>query len=194
MPWICLLVAFVVLISFLTGCNTGSETAASSENLDARREAVIIQVESETPTVEMTEYVLIAGPGEDRKSDAAEILAVKRRWPLAMQSKDVKEFEAILANGFTFVGDGKVINRGEYIKDRTSPNDWRITHVKYEGLTLQFFGEIAVLTYRNRVTNTNSDYGEVEIEAINWLDVFKKENGTWKIASAHVVDFRIERE
>ncbi|HMO80635.1 MAG TPA: nuclear transport factor 2 family protein [Pyrinomonadaceae bacterium] len=191
-PTICLLLVLTIATLFLLGCNSTSNTAATSTKEQARHEATVIRVESEIPTVEMTEYVLIAATGDERKTDAAAIMAVKVRWPLAMQSKDVKEFEAILADGFTFVGGGKVINRDEYIKDRTSPDDWRITHVKYDGLTLQYFGEIAVLSYRNRVTNTNSVTGEIEIEAINWLDVFKKENGTWKIASAHVVDFRIE--
>ena len=87
-----------------------------------------------------------------------------------------------------------MLNREEYIEDRIQPSDWKITHVEYDNLTLQFFGSTAVLTYRNRVTNENIYTKEIEIESISWADIYVKEAGKWKIDAAHTVDFRLEKK
>ncbi len=145
-----------------------------------------------TPNVDIKKYTLITRPGEDRSVDASEILKVKRKWPLAMQSQKAGDFDSILSQHFIFTDNGKLLNRADYIKNRTATSDWVITHVVYNNLTLQFFGETALLTYNNEVTNKKNSSQEVEMEYISWADVYQKENGHWKIASAHVVDFRME--
>lgn len=146
-----------------------------------------------TETVELSAYTLIAPEGTDRTSDANEIMKLKRRWPLAMQSLDVNEFEAILSSDFTFKSPDEFFNRAEYIQNRTRPDDWKITFVKYDNVTLQFTGEeSAVLSYRNHIRNEHSVTHETEIEHITWVDTFVKEQGDWKIQSAHAIDYSVE--
>lgn len=155
---------------------------------------VEVKETNNTPTVDIEKYFLVSRPGEDRKNDAAEIMKIKRQWPLVMQNPSVAGFDSLLTADFIFTGDGNLLNRKEYIEDRTAPSEWQITHVKYFNLNLQFFNDIALLSYRNEVTNKDSLTGAIEIEFISWSDVYKKENGKWKIGAAHVIDFRMEKK
>lgn len=182
----------LLLALHISACHPPGPAEAAGRGPAGPSEARQITLDNTTPTVDISGYTLITGPGEDRNEDATRILETKRKWPLAMQSLEKAAFEEILARGFTFAGDGQLMNRADYIADRTTPSEWKITHVQYDNLTLQFFGDIGVLSYRNRVTNENTETGATEIEYIDWVDVYVQENGQWKIGSAHVVDFRME--
>jgi hypothetical protein len=145
-----------------------------------------------TPTVDLPKFTLIQRSGENRADDAKEILQVKRRWPLAMQSLNPAEFEAILSRNFTFKGSNRFFNRREYIKDRTTPDEWKIVYVKYDNVTLQFFGDTGILSYVNHITNRQVYTGAIEYEHISWVDIYVRENGKWKIGAAHSIDYRLE--
>ena len=149
------------------------------------------KLHNRTATVDIPEYFLITDSLHPRKQDAEEILEIKRKWPLAMQSLNTQEFEDILSQNFVFADHGKMMQRKAYIANRTTPSDWKITHVKYDNLTLQFFDDSAILSYRNHVTNKNFKTKETEIEDISWVDVYQKEQGKWKIAASHVIDFKM---
>ncbi|MBX3244580.1 MAG: nuclear transport factor 2 family protein [Acidobacteria bacterium] len=192
-------VALICAVLFLSGCNDVGPKDQQKENISTTSTPASVAFtaeeiieENKTPTVDIAKYTLVSSAGEKRKEDAAKVLQLKRRWPLAMQSLDKNEFESILARDFTFTDAGKMMNREEYISDRTTEDAWKITHVVYDNMTLQFFGEVAVLSYRNRVTNDHSKTKEREIEIIHWVDVYKKESNEWKLAAAQVVDFKIE--
>lgn len=151
-----------------------------------------ITVEDSTPTVEIKKYTLIIDAEQNRTNDAEQIINLKRRWPLAMQSQNLEEFEAILAKEFTFKGIGEFFNRTDYIKNRIKPDDWKITFVKYDNLCLQFINDLAILTYKNKITNENVKTKEIEIENITWTDIFLVEDEHWKIKSSHAIDYRME--
>ena len=168
----------------------------SCKQLDksAQSKLTIIKEINSTPTVDIENYNLVLKTEENRKKDAEEILRLKRNWPKVMQSPTFKGLDTLLSKDFTFVDNGRLFNKVAYIEDRIKPSDWKITHVKYDNLSLQFFGEIALLTYRNHVKNEHIKTKEIEIEHINWTDVYVKENDKWKIRSAHVIDIKIEPE
>lgn len=147
-----------------------------------------------SPTIDIRNYNLILNSNTDRKADAEHILNLKRKWPKVMQSPNFIGFDSILSKDFTFVDNGHLFNREDYIKNRLQASDWKITYVKYENLSLQFFGDIALLTYRNHVKNENAKTGGIETEHINWSDIYAKEDGKWKIRSAHVIDIKIDKE
>ncbi len=184
----------VTVFSLQSGCSIKKEN--SEDSVAKRPLAVMREIEEKnlTPTVDIEKYVLVGPPDDDRNKDVAEIADLKRKWPLAMQSQNVAAFDSLLSADFVFTGDGQVLNRADYIEDRTSPSEWKITHVVYDNLILQFFGNMALLTYRNRVTNENTSTKALEIEYISWADIYRKEKGKWKISAAHVVDFRMEEQ
>lgn len=108
-----------------------------------------------------------------------------------MQSLDINEFEAILSKDFTFKSPDEFFIRADYIKNLTTPDDWKITFVKYDNVTLQFTTEAtAILSYRNHIRNQNSVTHETE--HITWVDMYIIENTHWKLASAHAIDYKVE--
>ena len=167
-----------------------SKNSASNDT----KESTLIELAdtNSTPTVELLKYKLILDPVKDRKPDGEQILKVKRKWPLAMQSKNPAEFDSILSRNFTFKGTNSFYNRNDYIKDRTRSDEWIITFVKYENVTLQFIGDIGVLSYVNHITNKSQKTGDIEYEHITWVDMYVLEDGKWKIGAAHSIDYRLE--
>ena len=64
---------------------------------------------------------------------------------------------------------------------------WNVLDARYENLVLQFFGETALLTYRNIVKETD-EKGVPTTWLYNWADVWVKEDGEWKVAAIYVID------
>ncbi len=181
-----------LLIAGFSSC-AGKEPKTKTLNDDIAYRMEVIKMGNPAPTVDIKAYSLIEAQDESRKRDAAQILELKQKWPLVMQMPNRAGFDTILSKHFTFAGDGNLLNREDYIIDRTKPSDWKITFVKYDNLVLQFFGNTALLTYRNQVTNENIHTKEVEIEHISWADIYVMEEGKWKIGATHTVDLRLEK-
>ncbi len=175
----------LVVITGLLSCN-------ESQNVETTYSYLEVNEDNPTPTVDISKYSLINDSQNDRRNDAKEILKVKRKWPLAMQSLNPVEFDSILSKKFTFKSATTFFNREDYIEDRTTPDDWKITFVEYDNVTLQFFDDTAVLSYNNHVRNENKVTREVEIEHISWVDIYLKENDKWKLGAAHSIDYRVE--
>ncbi|GEM_PF-1182249 len=190
-------IAFTLVCLFvISSCNNqpGLKENTTNKKDEASKVEVILLKDDTTSTVHISKYVLVTKKGEDRLKDATEILTTKRKWPLAVQSKKEADFNAILTSNFTFTADEKIMNRTEYIKSRTAYSDWVITTVSYDNLILQFFDGYAVLSYHNQVTNENVKTQEKEIELISWVDVYTKENDSWKINAAHVIEHSVTKQ
>ena len=188
----CCYIVSLACAMFTLSCRKKGETPEKEAGVPGYFIAAQIEEQNQTPTVDIEKYTLISQPGDDRATDASEILKVKRQWPMIMQSPTVAGFDSILSQKFTFTDHGHLLNRAEYITDRTGPSEWKIIHVSYDNLTLQFFGDKALLTYQNTVTNEHATTKTIEREYISWADMYAKENGKWKIDAAHVIDFRME--
>lgn len=187
-----ILIIGVILFSISCSNNKATKENVEASSNDSLSLITVVPFNDSSATIEMDKYFLVKHKNENLEAAANEVMYVKRRWPQAMQSLDRNEFESILSEEFTFVGGGQLLNREEYIQHRTTPSEWKITHVQYHDLTLQFFGEKALLSYRNVVTNENMNNGDVEVEKISWSDVFVKENDQWKIGGTHVIDYALE--
>lgn len=179
----------IILLLITTGllsCNERQNEPAKNYSL-----LEILEYDS-TPTVHISKYSLVNDSQNDRTNDANEVLKIKRKWPLAMQSLNPLEFDSILSKSFTFKSNNSFFNREDYIKNRTTTDDWKITFVEYDNVTLQFFDNTAVLSYNNHVRNENTVTREVEIEHISWVDIYIKENKKWILGAAHSIDYRLE--
>ncbi len=162
---------------------------ASSSNRDFQK---VLIVESNTsPTVDIKNFTLITNNRDLDSINAIKILQLKRSFPMAMQKKDRKLFESILADSFTFHAENQFFARkADYINDRVN-STWTIDTVRYQNLVLQLFGETAVLTYRNVLKGTDNS-GKPDIEYYDWADIYVKENGNWKIGGVHEIESRVE--
>jgi hypothetical protein len=180
----------MMLLCLLAAC-TEHKPSETGSKPSVNYSTKLVSLENTTPTVDLSSYTLITSSENDHQKDADEILQLKRKWPLAMQSLDPLAFDSILSSNFTFKGE-RFFNRADYIKNRTTPDDWKITFVRYSNVTLQFFDDRAVLSYVNQITNRNSKTEAIEYEHISWVDIYRNENKEWKLESAHAIDYRLE--
>lgn len=185
------LLLFLSLLTFAFACKERQTALTDSNQTTASYTTKKITLTNQTPTVDLPDFTLITANGEDHEKDAAKILQLKRRWPLAMQSLDPLAFDSILSSNFTFNGE-RFFNRADYISNRTTPGDWKITFVRYSNVTLQFFNDRGILSYVNRITNHNTKTDSIEYEHISWVDIYRKENSQWKLEAAHAIDYRME--
>ena len=181
-----LLTTLVSILTIFSACNERTPSNDSGKTYLQ----LIIKEDNVTPTVDIKNFNLITNNLKADSADAIEIMQVKRKLPLAMQGKDSALFNEILAKGFTMRGEKEFLNRSDFIKNRVT-GTWTIDTVKYQNLALQFFGNIAVLTYRN-ILNGTDDFGKADTEYYSWADIYIKENGKWKIGAIHNIAARIE--
>lgn len=181
-----LLLLFGVVILFHSGCTLGPSGKKSTGYQE-----ILITEANLTPTVDIKNYTLITNNLPLDSIQAIEIFKLKRSLPLAMQRKDSALFESILSGDFTYRGEDEFYkNKEDYIHNRVNAH-WTIDTVKYQNLVLQFFDGTAILTYRNTLNGTD-DNGRPDIEHYSWADIYKKENGKWKIKGIHEIESRVE--
>ena len=186
---------FILLTTFFvaSSCKEGQKANKNAEmNSASNYSTVVISEDNATPSVDISKYTLINNSQRDRSNDAKEILKVKRKWPLAMQSLNPLAFDSILSKNFIFKGGDKFFTRADYIKNRNTPDEWKITFVKYDNITLQFFEDTGILSYVNHITNKNVNTGAIEYEHISWVDIYVIEDGKWKIGATHSIDYQLE--
>ena len=181
-----LYILFGVVTFFNFGCNQSQSTEKTTDY-----EEILITEANLNPTVDIKNYTLVTNNVHLDSIDAIEILKLKRNLPLAMQRKDSALFDSILSIDFTYRGEDEFYkNKKDYIHNRINAH-WTIDTVKYQNLVLQFFDDIAVLTYRNTLNGTD-DNSRADIEHYSWADIYKKENGKWKIKGIHEIESRVE--
>lgn len=142
------------------------------------------------PGVTLDAYTLIAGDSAAYHQRAEAVMAVKLAWPLAVRTKDAALFDRILARDFTLrEADGTLYDRKTYIRDRVHSPE-RVVAVRYENVVLQFFGPLALITYRN-VLDHRDPTGSADPLRLTWADIFVEENGNWRIGASHLIDERV---
>lgn len=176
------------LIASLGAASYG--TASAKEPEHRRCEQLTIKIDRPSPTIEMSSYVLITDNPERDRPEATELMRVKADLPRAVQTKNKALFESILARDFTFRGEDEWYGRDAYIRDRVESRE-RVITVRYENLVLQFFGEMALLTYRNVLNHTDSA-GKPDMLYLSWADVWVKQDGKWKVGAIHLISERVE--
>jgi ketosteroid isomerase-like protein len=179
-----ILAAVVVLLMMSSGF------ARAKEPEHRQHEQLTIKVDRPSPTIDISSYTLITDDAERDRREAAELMRVKADWPRAVQTKDKALFESILARDFTFHGEHQWYGRDAYIQARVESGE-RVVAVRYENLVLQFFGPVAVLTYRN-ILNHTDPAGKPDMLSLTWADVWVKENGKWKVGTTHLITERVE--
>ena len=106
--------------------------------------------------------------------------------PLAVQKHDASLFNSWLARNVVARGEHEFLGREEYIRDRVNAT-WSVSDARYENLVLQFFGETALLTYRN-IVREKDEKGVPTTWFYTWADIWVKEGGEWKVGAIYVID------
>jgi ketosteroid isomerase-like protein len=169
---------------------TGLEQISAQQTSSVGAQQITIPPEQFVPGVELGTYTLIASDSEAARQRADAVMAIKLSWPLAMRTKDPALFDRILARDFTLrEPDGRLYQRAAYIRARVESRD-RVVAVRYENVVLQFFGQLAIMTYRNVLDHVDAT-GRPDTLSLTWADIFIQEHDEWKIAASHLIDERV---
>src|SRR5437016_8725303 len=185
--------AMLCTLAVYSGCQTNKNAATQQINSSKpkgpskRFSQVVLKVDYVIPTVGISEYTLITDDLEAQRKDAEAIMLRKKDMPLAVQRHDAALFNSWCARDFVARGENEFLgSRDEYIEDRVNAT-WNVLDARYENLVLQFFGETALLTYRN-IVKEKDEKGVPTTWLYTWADVWVKENGEWKVAAIYVID------
>jgi len=187
-PMKAFIIHLILILLFILGCDTKTDEKNTKSSFEQR--FINTPDSLALTTIIIPGLTFITDNYEKEKDYALEILQLKHKFPLAMQTKSKALFEEIFAEDFVFRADDEFFNREDYINDRIN-GTWEIDTVKYQNLALQIFGDKAVLTYKNMLDGTD-DYGKPNIEYYSWADIYVRENGDWKILSCFNIDSRME--
>lgn len=138
-----------------------------------------IKTDLKTPTARIDTLTLITNNFLRDSANAQELIHTKVLLPLAMQKHDAALFDSVLSKDFIYHGEEAFFNRQEYINDRVN-GKWTITDAQYENVVLEFYNNLAVLSYRNIIKEID-EFGKSQTYVWFWTDIWKNENGRWKL-------------
>lgn len=115
-------------------------------------------------------------------SDEKQILKLEDDWGRALQSRDRRILDRIVARDFTFIEpDGTVKKRAEYLADRSSDATVTESFVLAD-LEVRVFGNSAlasgVATVRERRQEKRYRF------RLRWKELWRKENGRWQVVAS----------
>lgn len=192
-----LVLAFLSSACLYSGC-TGDrpETTYAPSNHEPARSSTSIQKKqfpiayrSKYATVSLKEYVLISDDLERDRAEAQAVVQAKMELPRAMQTKDRKDFENILARNFVFRSEDEFFDRSGYINNRVEDPS-KVKQADYRNMAVQFITpERALVTYSNLVEDQPGGPGAWKAD-MTWADIIVKEDGQWKYETVHQVLFK----
>jgi ketosteroid isomerase-like protein len=115
---------------------------------------------------------------KNTNDDAGWVLALENAWNHALESKDAKALDMILANTFVSIDiDGSVSSKSEFLASIKSP-DYQPSQAVTEQSNVQVYGNVAVVVGTLRVKGTEK--GKPYVHRERFVDTWIKQNGTWQ--------------
>lgn len=112
------------------------------------------------------------------------LIGLEKSWAKAIEAKDVKAMDAILADSFISVEpDGQLLNKKQYLEARVKDPE-KIESSSLEDMQVRVHGHAATVTGRYLVKGKLND-ARVTHE-FRWVDVFISQNGSWKCVSTQL--------
>jgi ketosteroid isomerase-like protein len=122
--------------------------------------------------------VLPAAQRQDMSEEGGRVLALEKAWNLALEEKNTKALDMLLANTMVSVDiDGSISSRGEFLASIKSP-DYQPSQAVTEQSTVQVYGDAAVVVGIFRVKGTEK--GKPYTHRERFVDTWIKMNGTWQ--------------
>lgn len=176
---------FLLLSIALIGCQA-NENRVSSKPTVMKQTAeskkyiqVARKIDNNITSIGINNYTLITDDIGRDSTKADDIIRARVILPLAMQKHDAALFDSILAKDFTSQGEGEFLEREAFIQNRVN-GPWMMLDIQYENMVLQFFDEMALLTYRNTIKDKD-ELGVLRVWHFTGADIWIKEDGRWKI-------------
>ena len=114
--------------------------------------------------------------------EAGRILALEKAWNHALEEKDAKALDMLLANTLVSVDiDGSVASKSEFLASIKAP-DYKPAQVVTEQSSVQVYGNAAVVTGTFRVKGTEN--GKPYVRRERFTDTWIKINEAWQCVAS----------
>jgi ketosteroid isomerase-like protein len=116
-------------------------------------------------------------------ADEIQIRQLEHAWNQAEAKQEVKEVSSLLAETLVYTDyDGSFMNKAEYMKWVAAPQQ-KADHLYDEGLSVQVYGNAAVVTGIYRESGTNK--GKPYVIRSRYTDTWIKQKGVWLCVASH---------
>jgi ketosteroid isomerase-like protein len=113
-----------------------------------------------------------------KSEEGGRVQALENAWNHALEAKDVKALDMLLANTFVSVDiDGSVASKGEFLASIKSP-DYQPSQAVTEQSSVQVHGDVAVVVGVFRIKGVAK--GKTYVHRERFVDTWVKINGTWQ--------------
>ena len=110
--------------------------------------------------------------------EGGRVMALENAWNHALEAKDAKALDMLLANTFVSVDiDGSVSSKSEFLASIKSPN-YQPSQAVTEQSTVQVYGDVAVVVGVFRIKGTEK--GKPYVHRERFVDTWIKLQGTWQ--------------
>ena len=116
--------------------------------------------------------------GQNSSDEAGRIQALELAWNHALESKDAKALDMLLANSMVSVDiDGSMVNKKEFLASVKSP-EYQPSQAVTEQSNVQMYGDAAVVVGIFRIKGMEK--GKPYVHRKRFVDTWVKINGTWQ--------------
>lgn len=125
----------------------------------------------------------LTGAGQNLVSeDGGWILGLEKAWNHALEAKDAKALDMILADTFVSVEiDGSIYSKSDFLASIKSP-DYQPSQAVTEQSNVQVYGNAGVVIGIFRVKGTEK--GKPYVHRERFVDTWIKTNGTWQCVAS----------
>jgi len=110
--------------------------------------------------------------------EGGRVLALEKVWNHALEQKDVKALDMLLANTMVSVDiDGSMQSKGEFLASIKAP-DYQPSQAVTEQTSVQVYGNTAVVVGIFRIKGT--DKGKPYVHRERFVDTWIKTNDSWR--------------
>jgi ketosteroid isomerase-like protein len=125
---------------------------------------------------------LAAAQQKSLDDEGGRVLAFENAWNHALEGKDTKALDMILANTFVAIDiDGSVSSKSEFLASIKAP-DYQPSQAVTEQSNVQVYGNAAVVVGIFRVKG--AEKGKPYVHRERFVDTWIKMNGTWQCVAS----------
>jgi len=124
-------------------------------------------------------FVTSAAAQQTNMSDeGGRVLALENAWNHALEAKDTKALDMLLANTFISVDiDGSISSKSEFLASIKAP-EYQPSQAATEQSSVQVYGDVAVVVGVFRIKGTEK--GKPYVHRERFVDTWIKLNGAWQ--------------
>ena len=121
---------------------------------------------------------LTAAQQRSMSDEGGRVMALENAWNHALEVKDTKALDMLLANTFVSVDiDGSISSKSEFLASIKSP-DYQPSQAVTEQSNVQVYGDAAVVVGVFRIKGTEK--GKPYVHRERFVDTWIKLHGTWQ--------------